>query len=176
MRASAPIRACAGALVLALAPAAPAAGDPAAVVSTVPVAASATLHPAAAATLEQCVTTGPQAERSATFSGEMRLVPGATRMQMRIEVLVHTPGEVGFRPVSYPGLGAWRNASTGVRIYKNLSRVTNLSGPATYRADISFRWTNARGRTVRTLEALTPRCAEPASKAAAEASAAPAAG
>ena len=49
------------------------------------------------ATLEQCVTSGVQAERSATFLGEMTATPGTGRMSMRIE-LQERPAERGRVP------------------------------------------------------------------------------
>lgn len=165
MRANAPVRACVAAAVAAAAIAAPAAAAPSAITSTVPAQAAPAARAPAAAVLEQCAASGAQVERSATFSGEMRLVPGASRMQMRIEVLMRGPADAAFRPVGYPGLGAWRSASAGVKIYKNLSRVTDLAGPASYRADVSFRWLNARGRTIRTQDILTARCRQPATPA-----------
>lgn len=117
----------------------------------------------ASATLEQCVTSLTQAERGATFSGEMSAIPGTARMQMRIEVLERMPREALFRPVNYPGLGVWRSSSPGVKLFKNLSRVTDLSAPALYRGAVHFRWLNAKGRQLRSEELRTPRCGQPAS-------------
>ncbi|HEX5319099.1 MAG TPA: hypothetical protein VFW46_08075, partial [Stellaceae bacterium] len=61
----------------------------------------------ASATLESCVTTGEQAERSATFAGEMTAVPGTTRMAMRFELLERGEGEPAPHAVTSPGLGTW---------------------------------------------------------------------
>jgi hypothetical protein len=129
----------------------------------------------ASASLEQCVTADVQIERSATFVGEMTAVPGTARMQMRIEVLERTPHEVVFHPIASPGLGTWQRSSSGVKVYKTVDKVTDLSGPALYRAAIHFRWLNARGHVVKALELHTPRCDQPAASAqAAEAPVAPA--
>jgi hypothetical protein len=116
----------------------------------------------ASATLEQCVTAVEPAERSATFGGEMTALPGTAHMQMRIEVLEKMPGEPLFRTVTAPGLGAWRSAAPGVRVYKYLKQVTDLSAPALYRAAVRFRWLNSKNRLIRSLELRTPRCDEPA--------------
>jgi hypothetical protein len=118
--------------------------------------------PSVAATLEQCVTEGGQSERSATFSGEMTAVPGAQRMAMRIDVQERMPGEAFFHDVSAPGLGVWRGSDQGVKIYKYLKQVTNLSSPAVYRGLVRFRWMNGRGHVVRRTERHTPRCDQPA--------------
>ena len=119
----------------------------------------------ASATMEACVTEGEQAERSATFVGEMSAVPGTARMQMRVEILEHTAGEIGFHAVTYPGIGAWLHSSPGVKTYKGLDKVTDLAAPAVYRAAIHFRWLNARGRPIKVLDLRTPRCVQPADAA-----------
>jgi hypothetical protein len=117
--------------------------------------------PPAAATLEQCVTSGEQAERAATFQGEMTTIPGSAKMEMRVDVLERTPDEFAFHYVTFPGLGVWRTAAPGVKIYKYLKQVTNLSAPAAYRALIRYRWLNAKGKLMKALELRTPRCVEP---------------
>ncbi len=137
---------------LALAPHALAVGTPAATLS------STQAKPTAAAALEQCVTSANQAERSATFSGEMSAIPGAVKLQMRIDVLERTPHEVVFHAVNSPGLGVWRSAAPGVKSYKYVKQVTNLSAPAAYRAAVRFRWLNAKGRPIRSGELKTARC------------------
>jgi hypothetical protein len=123
----------------------------------------------ATATLESCLTTGAQAERSATFVGEMTAVPGTARMGMRFELLEKAEGEPTPHAVASPGLGTWLRSSPGIKTYKNLDKVVDLSAPATYRAVIRFRWMNARNRPIKTLELRTPRCTQPALSGAAPA-------
>jgi hypothetical protein len=119
--------------------------------------------PTAAATVEGCVTTGEQAARSATFSGEMTAVTGTARMAMRIEVQERLPDEEGFHTVSAPGLGVWRGSAPGVKIYQYVKQVTNLSSPADYRALVRFHWLNDKGYVIRRAERHTPECVQPAS-------------
>jgi hypothetical protein len=116
----------------------------------------------ASATLEQCVTAVDQAERSATFSGEMIAIGPTARMTMRIEVQERMPEESLFHTLSAPGLGVWRGSEPKVKLYKYLKQVTNLSSPAFYRAIVQFRWLNGRGHVIRRAERLTPRCEQPA--------------
>lgn len=118
--------------------------------------------PADSASLMQCLTTGAPAARSATFSGEMTSIPGTARMSMRIELLERTPNETGYHPVLAPSVGVWRTADPGVKAYKRLEQVTNLSAPASYRALISFRWAGPHGHVLRRDELRTPRCVQPA--------------
>jgi hypothetical protein len=115
------------------------------------------------ATLEQCIASGAQSERSATFTGEMSAIPGAAKMSMRIDVEERTPGETEFHLLSAPGLGVWRAADPKVKVYKYLKQVTNLSSPASYRGLVRFRWINARGHVIKRAERLTTRCLQPAS-------------
>jgi hypothetical protein len=155
-------RACAlSALCLALAPSA--AGAHAAQLAE---SGAGALKTGASANLEECVTAIAQAERSATFSGEMAAIAGSARMEMRIRVLERASGETVFHAISAPGLGVWRTAAPGVKVYKDLRQVTNLSAPAFYRGAISFRWLNARGRLIKTMELRTPRCEQPEAPAA----------
>lgn len=113
------------------------------------------------ATLEQCVTSTEQAERAATFAGEMASIPGSSKMEMRIDVLERMPREMVFHMVSAPGLGVWRTAAPGVKSYRYLKEVTNLAAPAFYRAAVRFRWFNAKGRLIKAAELRTPRCSQP---------------
>lgn len=118
--------------------------------------------PVATATLAQCITATEQAERSATFSGEMTMIAGAERMAMRIEFLERMPNETLYHSIEAPGLGMWRSSDPGVKTYKDLERITNLAAPAHYRALVRFRWLNADGHVVKHIELPTHRCVQPA--------------
>jgi hypothetical protein len=114
------------------------------------------------ASLVQCLTTGEQAERAATFSGEMTTIAGATRMSMRFELLERMPGETGYHAVAAPGLGVWRASDPGVSVYKYVKQVTNLAAPADYKGLVSFRWLGAHGHTIKRDERRTHKCSQPA--------------
>jgi hypothetical protein len=129
---------------------------------SIPAETSTPSKPVVSATLQECLTTGSQDERSATFAGEMNVVAGTSKMEMRIDVLERLPGEANYHAVSAPGLGVWRSSAPGVKVYKYLKQVTNLSAPAFYRAAVRFRWLNAKGRLIFATELHTPRCEQPA--------------
>jgi hypothetical protein len=120
---------------------------------------SGTVTPSAA--VEECVTSSVQAERSATFSGEMTASTGTGRMSMRIELQERLPGEAAFHTVAAPGLGAWRSAAPGVKVYRYIKQVTDLAAPAVYRAAVRFRWLTTKGKLIRALERRTPTCVQP---------------
>lgn len=161
LRALAPALALAGLVgCVAPAPGALGASKPTAAQSTT----AAPVKPPAVATLEQCLTSSSPAERAATFTGEMQTIPGAVKLEMRIDVLERLPHEIAFHAVSSPGLSIWRMAAPGVKTYRYLKEVTNLAAPAFYRADVRFRWLNAKGRLIRVAELRTPRCQQPAGR------------
>jgi hypothetical protein len=117
----------------------------------------------AVATLQQCATaTIPQAERAATFAGEMSTIPGTARMEIRIELEERGPEELLYHTVSAPGLGVWHNSVAGVKIFAHIQQVTDLSAPALYRGAVRFRWLNDKNRPIRTDELHTARCEQPA--------------
>jgi hypothetical protein len=142
--------------------ASPAAGAPQPVVGSAAASGQTAPIPGSpSATLEQCVTSSTQAERFATFLTEMTATPGTGRMSIRIELQERIPGEATFRNVAAPGLGVWRAAAPGVKVYRYIKQVTNLSAPAVYRAAVRFRWLNTKGKLIRGIERRTPVCVQP---------------
>jgi hypothetical protein len=118
--------------------------------------------PLAAVTLERCYTATQQSERSVTFVGEMSSIPGTARMAIRVELQERLPEEALFHTVRAPGLGVWRESDAGVKAFKYLNKVANLSAPAVYRAVVRFRWLDAKGRPIKRLERHTAACVQPA--------------
>jgi hypothetical protein len=143
-----------------------------ALVCAAPTAAAATVwtapgspKPSVSTTLEQCVTSGSQDERSATFAGEMASMPGAARMEMRIDVSERLPEALEYHTVSAPGLGVWRSSAPSVKVYRYLKQVTNLAGPAFYRGVVHFRWLGPHGRLLASAVLHTKRCEQPSTSA-----------
>jgi hypothetical protein len=115
--------------------------------------------------LEQCVSSGSQPERSATFVAQMVASAGTQKMAMKIALEERGRGEAEYHSVLAPGLGVWRAAEPGVKVYKYVKQVTNLPAPASYRAVVRFRWVGDRGRTIKRAEARSARCFQPAPSA-----------
>jgi hypothetical protein len=130
--------------------------------ATAPSQPPATELPLVTASLQQCLTAVSQSERSATFAAEMTAVPGSVRMLIRVDVQEESPGETAFRTITAPGLGVWRGSDPGVKTYRYLKQITNLSAPASYRADVRFRWVGARGHLIKVTERHTAHCQQPA--------------
>jgi hypothetical protein len=118
--------------------------------------------PLAAATLERCNTAAEQSERSVTLVGEMSAIPDTARMVIRIELQERLPEEALFHTVRAPELGLWRESDAGVKSFKYLNKVVNLSAPAVYRAAVRFRWLDTKGRPIKRLERHTTSCVQPA--------------
>jgi hypothetical protein len=114
------------------------------------------------ATLEECLAVGVQAERAATFAGEMASIPGSARMEMRIDVLERLPHELVYHLVSAPGLGVWRRSAPEVKTYDYIKQVTNLAAPASYRGEVEFRWLNDKDHPIKSAVLFTSRCRQPA--------------
>lgn len=123
----------------------------------VPAATGAT--PRARTAVDRCHAALRSAERYAVFSGTMRsLRQGTDRMHMRFELFQRDQGKTAFKRVAAPGLGVWNPADHGVRRFRFRQKVANLSAPASYRAVVSFRWTNAGGHVFSRTSRLTPVC------------------
>jgi hypothetical protein len=111
--------------------------------------------------LEQCVTSTVQLERSATFTAQMTATSTTQKMGMRIELQQRMRGESEFHTILAPGFGVWRASEPGVKIYKYVKQVTNLTAPAAYRAIVHFRWLGDKGHVLKRAELHTPRCLQP---------------
>jgi hypothetical protein len=113
-------------------------------------------------TLEQCVSSGVQTERSATFVAQMVGTAATQKMAMKIQLEERLRGEAEYHLVAAPGLGAWKASEPGVKIYKYVKQVTNLAAPAVYRVVVKFRWIGNKGRVVKRAELRSSRCFQPA--------------
>jgi hypothetical protein len=112
-------------------------------------------------TLEQCVSSGVQAERSATFVSQMVATAATQKMAMRIVLEGRTRSEAEYHPVPGPGFGVWRPSEPGVKIYKYVKQVTNLAAPAVYRTTVKFRWVGDKGKVIKRAELRSSRCFQP---------------
>jgi hypothetical protein len=123
-----------------------------------PASAGAAARPPAKALLVDCER---GAEPAGTFEGEMRTMPGASRMQMRFKLQVRTPQRDRWTALAAPGFGSWVTSDAGTSRYVYTKRVENMVGPGSYRVQIRFRWLDAAGDVVATARAYTRRCRQP---------------
>jgi hypothetical protein len=119
-------------------------------------------RPALEATVETCSTSALPAQRAVSFVGSMPAVPGAAVMEMRFDLERRLPAEPRWRRMrGVPGFGAWERSAPGRAGFVFHKRVDGLQVPASYRAVVSFRWTDAGGRRVRRAGRRTAACAQP---------------
>src|SRR4051812_28405250 len=137
-------------LAAALAPAAPAVG-------------ATDKAPSLAARVVTCTTGAGDASRAAAFSGSMPAATGTRRMMMRFVLLqrVGASPQGTYRRIAVPGWGGWEKSDPGRRGFVFTKRVEALAAPAGYRASITFRWLDAKGRVQRTTTRTTPVCEQP---------------
>jgi hypothetical protein len=117
--------------------------------------------PAVTAAVETCKPSVDQAERSATFVAQMTAVAGTQRMGMRIEVQERTPTDVAFHTIIAPGLGVWRSSEPGVKVYRYVKELTNLTAPAAFRVQVHYRWLDEKGRVIKRAQRRSPVCLQP---------------
>jgi hypothetical protein len=109
------------------------------------------------ATLESCQTGAGPLDRYATFAAQIGTIPGATKLQLRFDLLQRLPGG-GFKPIAAPGLGTWRSSTYDIFRYRK--QVAGLQAPAAYRAVVRFRWLGEKG-VLKTARRTTAICVQP---------------
>lgn len=105
--------------------------------------------------------TGPAAtDRFAVFSGSMPR-DGASAMAMRFDLFEKLPG-AGYERVELENWGVWeRTAKKGVPGFIFTKRLEQLAAPAAFRAVVSFRWYDAKGKVVDTARRTSAVCRQP---------------
>ena len=114
------------------------------------------------ASLVACHVAVDQADRTATFAGELVATATSRSLEIRIIVLERTGGTGRFSAVS---VGGWRRSSPGVGAYKYVKQVTNLPAPAQFRARVDFRWLAATGAVLGSQTRTTATCVQPDERA-----------
>ena len=121
-----------------------------------PASASAAAAGAASVTLTGCT---PK-ERTAAFEARMDQISGAERMKLRYSLEARKPKRAWHR-VAAPELGGWRAASTETTRFISERRVTQLTGPTSYRALVRFRWIDEDGDVIARARSRTHACWQP---------------
>lgn len=115
-----------------------------------------------AATITQCSPAKDSTGGTAVFKGSMPLVPGAVRMQMHFDLQQSAAAGSRYAKLAVPGWDAWQQSESGRSGFVYKKRIVGLVGPATYRAQIRFRWLDADGKVVRSTKRTTIRvCRQP---------------
>jgi hypothetical protein len=110
--------------------------------------------------LDECVLATPAATGSAIFQARMQALPASDRLLMRFDLQVREPGDTDWSPVSTEPNG-WIRSAPGVSQLIWHKRFEALTGPASYRARVRYRWYDADGELIASDERRTPICAQP---------------
>ena len=118
-------------------------------------------RPPLKATLETCQTGAAPTDRYAVFTGSMPRQDKAASMAMRFDLFERAPGKA-FQHVALAKWGIWeRTTKAGVPGFIFTKRVDQLAAPAAYRAVVSFRWYDAKGRVVHQDQRTSAICHQP---------------
>lgn len=96
-------------------------------------------------------------ERMATFYARMRAVKGTRQMAMRF-TLVDRAGDGPPEAVDHPALAQWRRSRPGVKRFGYAQSVAGLEKGGIYSVQVQFRWTDSRGRVLRTSKRTSSAC------------------
>ena len=110
----------------------------------------------ASVTLTECL---PR-ERAVAFEARMEKIAGSARMKLRYTLEARRRGR-SWRRVAAPELRGWRTPAPDTTRFISERRVTQLVGPAYYRALVRFRWIDADGHVVAAARARSRACWQP---------------
>lgn len=117
--------------------------------------------PQLAAKLVACETGPEAADRFAVFTGSMPTDTGVAAMAMRFVLFERLPGS-GFVRVSLPNWGVWaKTTKRNAPGFIFTKRVEQLASPAAFRAVVSFRWYDAKGKLLRAARRTSETCIQP---------------
>ncbi len=117
--------------------------------------------------LLSCVSGAAPAERALIVRASMATPDGSRRMAMRFALLRVLPADgaqtAPDAPVqlAVPAWSGWVRAAPGRRRLVVLRRIDGLTGPAVYTVRVALRWSDARGRQVRTVTLDSGPCVQP---------------
>lgn len=111
--------------------------------------------------LAACETGPAAADRFAVFTGSMPTATGVAAMAMRFDLYERRPGS-GFERVSLPNWGVWaKTTERNAPGFIFTKRVEQLAAPAAFRAVVSFRWFDAKGKLLRSARRTSETCIQP---------------
>lgn len=96
-------------------------------------------------------------QRAATFYARMYAVKGTDRMAMRF-TLIDRAGDGPAQVVDSPALAQWRKSDHGVARFGYAQSVAGLDAGGVYAVQVQFRWTDARGKVLRSVKRTSDAC------------------
>lgn len=100
-------------------------------------------------------------ERAATFYARMDAIAGATRMQMRFQLLERLGRSDGWDKLDVGALRPWHTSQPGVKRFGWKQTLDGLRAGGAYRVRIQYRWLSASGTVVDSVTRDSPVCRGP---------------
>src|SRR3954462_15546514 len=100
-------------------------------------------------------------DRQATFFARMDTISGASKMQIRFQLLERLGKGDGWDKLDLGALKPWHSSAAGVKRYGWKQTVDNLHLGGAYRARVQDRWADATGAVIDTQTRETPICRGP---------------
>ncbi|HYZ30137.1 MAG TPA: CARDB domain-containing protein [Thermoleophilaceae bacterium] len=101
------------------------------------------------------------ADRTATFYARMDTISGASKMQVRFQLLERLGRDEVWTKLDVPALRQWHTSQAGVRRFGWKQTVDALRIGGAYRAHVQYRWLSAPGSVLDTESRDTPVCRGP---------------
>ena len=99
--------------------------------------------------------------RQATFYARMDTISGASKMQMRFQLMERLGRDDTFSKIEVPALKPWRTSQAGVKRFGWKQNVDGLHLGGAYKSRVTFRWLSASGTVLDTATRDTPICRGP---------------
>jgi CARDB protein len=101
------------------------------------------------------------ANRAATFYARMDTIGGASKMQVRFQLLERLGQGASWTKLDVPALRQWHTSQAGVKRFGWKQTVDALRIGAAYKARVQYRWLSATGSALDTQTRDTPVCRGP---------------
>ena len=98
---------------------------------------------------------------SAAFYARMETIPGASKMQIRFQMLERLGRDDTFSKLDVPALRVWRTSQAGVKRFGWKQILDGLRIGGAYKARVNFRWLSPSGAVLDTGLRDTPVCRGP---------------
>jgi CARDB len=101
------------------------------------------------------------ADRAATFYARMDTIAGASKMQIRFQLLERLGRNDSWTKRDVPALRQWHTSQAGVKRFGWKQTVDALRVGGAYKARVQYRWLTATGTALASLSRDTPVCRGP---------------
>ena len=101
------------------------------------------------------------ADRAATFYARMDSISGASKMQVRFQLLERLGRDDVWTKLDVPALRQWHTSQPGVKRFGWKQTVDALRSGGAYKARVQYRWLSASGSVLDTQSRDTPACRGP---------------